>query len=256
MTIQVLNGANLGRLGSREPRDLRDDDLRRARGADRDRGRRARARRRVRQTDAEAELLGWVHDAADAGDAVVINPGGWSHTSVVLRDALAALTGAAGRGAPHQHPRAARSSGTTPTSPAVADGVIAGLGVAATSWRCGTWPAGACDDRARRGGATGCGPRRRGRAGRRPGHRPGQRPLPDRVHRLQRRAAACAPTATDRVRHRRPLHHPGRHARCPTWSCWSTAAPAGAGRAAAVTRRRRPARASSPTTSPSTACAR
>jgi len=93
MTIQVLNGANLGRLGSREPEvygtttyaelvaliesaaaELGQDVV-------------------VRQTDSEAELLGWVHDATDAGDAVVINPGGWSHTSVVLADALAALTG-------------------------------------------------------------------------------------------------------------------------------------------------------------------
>jgi 3-dehydroquinate dehydratase II len=47
----------------------------------------------VRQTDDEAELLRWIHAAADAGDAVLINPGGWSHTSVVLRDALAAVSG-------------------------------------------------------------------------------------------------------------------------------------------------------------------
>ena len=91
MTIQVLNGANLGRLGTREPEvygttthaelvqlietaagELGLDVV-------------------VRQTDSEAELLGWVHAATDAGDPVVINPGGWSHTSVVLRDALAAL---------------------------------------------------------------------------------------------------------------------------------------------------------------------
>ena len=45
----------------------------------------------VRQTDDEGELLRWVHAAADAGDPVVINPAGWSHTSVVLRDALAQL---------------------------------------------------------------------------------------------------------------------------------------------------------------------
>ncbi len=92
MTIQVLNGANLGRLGTREPtvygsttwaqlvellektaHELQQDVT-------------------VRQTDDEAELLRWVHAAADAGDPVVINPGGWSHTSVVLRDALAMLT--------------------------------------------------------------------------------------------------------------------------------------------------------------------
>ncbi|CAA9327580.1 MAG: Aminopeptidase YpdF (MP-, MA-, MS-, AP-, NP-specific), partial [uncultured Nocardioidaceae bacterium] len=52
------------------------------------------------------------------------------------------------------------------------------------------------------------GHRRRAGSGRRPGHQPAQRPVPDRVHRLQRRAAPahrrCRP-----VRHRRPLHHPG-----------------------------------------------
>jgi 3-dehydroquinate dehydratase II len=92
MTIQVLNGANLGRLGKREPAKygtrtyaelVRLIEVAAAElGVD----------VQVRQTDSEAELLGWVFDAADAGDPVVINPGGWSHTSVVLHDALAGLT--------------------------------------------------------------------------------------------------------------------------------------------------------------------
>ena len=93
MTIQVLNGANLGRLGSREPLIYGDTTypelVRLIEAAAADLGLDVV----VRQTDSEAELLGWVHDAADAGDAVVINPGGWSHTSVVLADALTALTG-------------------------------------------------------------------------------------------------------------------------------------------------------------------
>ena len=46
----------------------------------------------VRQTDAEHEMLGWLHEAADASTPVVLNPGGWTHTSVALRDACAALT--------------------------------------------------------------------------------------------------------------------------------------------------------------------
>jgi 3-dehydroquinate dehydratase-2 len=128
MTIQVLNGANLGRLGKREPEkygtttyaelvelvqqaaaELGQDVV-------------------VRQTDSEAELLGWVFDAADAGDPVVINPGGWSHTSVVLRDALAGLTAPlvevhiTNIHAREQFRHHSYVSG-------VADGVIAGLGV-------------------------------------------------------------------------------------------------------------------------------
>ena len=82
----------------------------------------------VRQTDDEGELLRWVHAAADAGDPVVLNPAGWSHTSVVLRDALAMLT------APlvevhisniHKREEFRHHSYVS----GVADGVIAGLGV-------------------------------------------------------------------------------------------------------------------------------
>jgi 3-dehydroquinate dehydratase-2 len=46
----------------------------------------------VRQTNHEGEMLQWLHEAADARAAVVLNPAGWSHTSVALRDACAALT--------------------------------------------------------------------------------------------------------------------------------------------------------------------
>jgi 3-dehydroquinate dehydratase-2 len=126
--IQVLNGANLGRLGKREPEkygtttyaelvelieqaagELGQDVV-------------------VRQTDSEAELLGWVFDAADAGDAVVINPGGWSHTSVVLHDALAGLTGPLVEvHLTNIHAREEFRHFSYVSR--VADGVIAGLGV-------------------------------------------------------------------------------------------------------------------------------
>ena len=128
MTIQVLNGANLGRLGSREPLIYGDTtylelvDLIQAAAGE------LGLDVVVRQTDSEAELLGWVHDAADAGDAVVINPGGWSHTSVVLADALAALTGPLVEvhiSNIHKREEFRHHSYVS----AVADGVIAGLGV-------------------------------------------------------------------------------------------------------------------------------
>ncbi len=92
MTIQVLNGANLGRLGTREPEVYGSTTyaelVELIEKAARDLGLEVQ----VRQTDDEAELLRWVHAAADAGDPVVLNPSGWSHTSVVLRDALVQLT--------------------------------------------------------------------------------------------------------------------------------------------------------------------
>jgi 3-dehydroquinate dehydratase II len=128
VTIQVLNGANLGRLGTREPviygsttyAQLVEIIGKTAHELEMD--------VQVRQTDDEGELLRWVYEASDAGDPVVLNPGGWSHTSVVLRDALAGLN------APlvevhitniHKREEFRHHSYVS----GVADGVIAGLGV-------------------------------------------------------------------------------------------------------------------------------
>jgi 3-dehydroquinate dehydratase-2 len=128
MTIQVLNGANLGRLGKREPEKYGTTSYAELVELIATAAGELGVEVQVRQTDSEAELLGWVFDAADAGDAVVINPGGWSHTSVVLRDALAGLT------APlvevhltniHAREEFRHHSYVS----GVADGVIAGLGV-------------------------------------------------------------------------------------------------------------------------------
>ena len=47
----------------------------------------------VRQTDAEHEMLGWLHAAADEGADVVLNPAAWSHYSIAERDACGMLTG-------------------------------------------------------------------------------------------------------------------------------------------------------------------
>jgi 3-dehydroquinate dehydratase II len=90
--VLVVNGANLGRLGTREPEiygsatyaELADFWTRA--------GAELGLSVEVRQTDVEGELLGWLHEAADGAVPVVLNPGGWSHTSVVLGDACAALT--------------------------------------------------------------------------------------------------------------------------------------------------------------------
>jgi 3-dehydroquinate dehydratase II len=92
VTIQILNGANLGRLGTREPETYGATTYAQLVEVVEKTAHELQMDVQVRQTDDEGELLRWVHAAADAGDAVVINPGGWSHTSVVLRDALAMLT--------------------------------------------------------------------------------------------------------------------------------------------------------------------
>ena len=92
MTVLVLNGPNLGRLGTREP-----DVYGTATYADLE----ARCVEvaaevglevEVRQTDDESEMIGWLHAAADAGSAVVLNAAAWTHTSVAVRDAASQLT--------------------------------------------------------------------------------------------------------------------------------------------------------------------
>ena len=45
----------------------------------------------VRQSDSEAQLLSWIHAAADEGDPVILNAGALTHTSIALRDACAEL---------------------------------------------------------------------------------------------------------------------------------------------------------------------
>jgi 3-dehydroquinate dehydratase-2 len=128
VTIQVLNGANLGRLGTREPETYGATTYAQLVDVVERTAQELQMQVQVRQTDDEGELLRWVHAAADAGDPVVLNPAGWSHTSVVLRDALAMLT------APlvevhisniHRREEFRRHSYVS----GVADGVIAGLGI-------------------------------------------------------------------------------------------------------------------------------
>ena len=93
MKVYVLNGPNLGRLGTREPdvygsttyTDLADMCVLL--------GKQLGLTVEVRQTDAEAEMLGWLHAAADERAAVVLNPGAWSHYSYAVRDACALLNG-------------------------------------------------------------------------------------------------------------------------------------------------------------------
>ena len=90
--VLVLNGVNLGRLGTREPEvygstthaELADICVRTGaeNGVDVE----------VRQTDDEAQMIGWLHEAADAGAAVVLNSAAWSHYSYALRDACAQLS--------------------------------------------------------------------------------------------------------------------------------------------------------------------
>lgn len=90
--VLVLNGPNLGRLGSREPEVYghysHDDLVVACEQAAAELGLTVE----VRQTDSEAELVGWLHEAADAELPVVLNPAAFTHYSYALRDAVAQRT--------------------------------------------------------------------------------------------------------------------------------------------------------------------
>ena len=90
--VLVLNGVNLGRLGSREPLVYGTTTHDELRAVCVETGRSLGFDVEVRQTDDEATLIGWVHEAADEGLPVVLNSAAWSHYSYALRDACAQLT--------------------------------------------------------------------------------------------------------------------------------------------------------------------
>ena len=91
-TVFVLNGPNLNLLGSREPdiygHDTLDDIARRLT----DRAAELRLDVDIRQSNHEGHLIDWLHEAAATGaKAVILNAGGYTHTSIALRDAVAAI---------------------------------------------------------------------------------------------------------------------------------------------------------------------
>ena len=128
-TVLVLNGPNLGRLGSREPdvygsADL--DALRTLLEGEAGTGRRID----LRQTDDEGELIGWLHEAVDARTPVILNPAAFTHYSYGLRDAAAMVT-KAGLILVEVHlsnPHTRETFRHTSVISAVATGVIAGFG--------------------------------------------------------------------------------------------------------------------------------
>ncbi|MGV0374106.1 type II 3-dehydroquinate dehydratase [Corynebacterium hadale] len=92
MKILVLNGPNLNRLGKRQPEVYGSETLGDIEKRLHDRAAELEVEVEVRQTNQEGEMLDWVHESADKRWPVIINPGGWTHTSVALRDALVELT--------------------------------------------------------------------------------------------------------------------------------------------------------------------
>ena len=90
-TIYVLNGPNLNLLGTREP-NLRPRHARRCREAVRGDAGQVRPHGRLPASNREGELIDFIHEAlAKKAAGIVINAGGYSHTSIAIHDALVAV---------------------------------------------------------------------------------------------------------------------------------------------------------------------
>jgi 3-dehydroquinate dehydratase-2 len=90
--ILVLNGPNLNRLGTREPEVYGTDTLDDIAGSLHDQAAALGVEIDVRQSNHEGHLIDWLHEAADTGaHSVLLNAGGFTHTSVALRDAISAI---------------------------------------------------------------------------------------------------------------------------------------------------------------------
>ena len=126
-TIHLLNGPNLNLLGKRQPEIYGHETL-----ADVEARMRALlpegAELVARQSNHEGQLVDWIQEARDSADAIVINPGAYSHTSIAILDALNAFEGVVIEvhiSNIHRRESFRHHSHVS----ARADGVIAGLGV-------------------------------------------------------------------------------------------------------------------------------
>jgi 3-dehydroquinate dehydratase-2 len=87
----VINGPNLNRLGKREPEIYGTTTLAEIEAMCRE----AAGQRPLRfhQSNFEGEIVGWIHEAIDDGAGIVVNPAGFSFTSIAILDALKMFPG-------------------------------------------------------------------------------------------------------------------------------------------------------------------
>ncbi len=129
--VLVLNGPNLGRLGSREPDIYGAMDFAALSSAVNAKASQLGLSADIRQTDSESELIGWIHEAVDSGANVILNPAAFTHYSYSLRDAAVQITKAGLKlievhlSNPHTREEFRHNSVIS----SVATGVIAGFGV-------------------------------------------------------------------------------------------------------------------------------
>jgi 3-dehydroquinate dehydratase II len=90
MKILFLNGPNLNLLGRREPEVYGRATLNDIEHQVRERAAKSGAQIDFRQSNLEGELVGWIQQARDTFDVVVLNAAAYTHTSIALRDAILA----------------------------------------------------------------------------------------------------------------------------------------------------------------------
>ena len=91
MKILFLNGPNLNLLGTREPEKYGTQTLAEIEAVVRTRAKELETEIEFRQSNNEGELVDWIQQAKGSADSIVLNAAAYTHTSVALRDAIAAV---------------------------------------------------------------------------------------------------------------------------------------------------------------------
>jgi 3-dehydroquinate dehydratase-2 len=91
-SVYVLNGPNLNLLGTREPQTYGHATIKDLERLCRERAKLHKLDLEFRQSNHEGDLIDWIHEAAaEQAAGIVLNAGGYTHTSVAIRDAVAAV---------------------------------------------------------------------------------------------------------------------------------------------------------------------
>ena len=91
-TVLILNGPNLGRLGSREPEIYGSATLGHIQAGLESEASELGLMIDFRQTNHEGDLIDWLHEANEEAGAVILNAGAYTHSSIAIRDAVAAIS--------------------------------------------------------------------------------------------------------------------------------------------------------------------